>query len=76
MHYVTLHNNLQIWFKVHFMTSSTLQETIFYEKLDYYVIIGILCGLAIYNSITVYLPFPIALYKKLLDRWVGGAVEN
>ena len=47
-----------------------IQETLFYEKTDYYIIIGILCGLAIYNSITVYLPFPITLYKKLLDRFV------
>ena len=51
-----------------------MQETLFYEKLDYYVIIGILCGLAIYNSITVYLPFPIALYKKLLDRYAHMCV--
>lgn len=41
---------------------------LFYEKHDYYTIVGILCGLAIYNSITVYLPFPLSLYKKLLDR--------
>lgn len=51
-----------------FPPSLPLQETLFYEQLDYYTIIGILCGLAMYNSITVYLPFPLAIYKKLLDR--------
>lgn len=46
-------------------------QEIFYERLDYYTIIGIMCGLAIYNSITVYLPFPLTLYKKLLERFVA-----
>lgn len=35
-----------------------------------YALIGIVCGLAIYNFTIINLPFPIALYKKLL----GGAV--
>lgn len=30
-------------------------------------LIGIICGLAIYNSTVVDLHFPLALYKKLLD---------
>ena len=29
--------------------------------------IGIVCGLAIYNFTIINLPFPLALYKKLLD---------
>ena len=31
-------------------------------------LVGIVCGLAIYNHIIVTLPFPLALYKKLLKR--------
>ena len=31
-----------------------------------YLLIGIVCGLAIYNSTIVNLPFPLALYRKLL----------
>lgn len=31
-----------------------------------YEVVGILCGLAIYNSVLVDFPFPLALYKKLL----------
>ncbi|XP_033108206.1 probable E3 ubiquitin-protein ligase HERC3 [Anneissia japonica] len=30
--------------------------------------VGLLCGLAIYNQVIVNLPFPLALYKKLLER--------
>lgn len=32
---------------------------------------GIVCGLAIYNFTIINLPFPLALYKKLLDQSVG-----
>lgn len=28
---------------------------------------GILCGLALYNDSIVHLPFPLVLFKKLLD---------
>ncbi|CAL4099631.1 unnamed protein product, partial [Meganyctiphanes norvegica] len=31
-----------------------------------YALIGIVCGLAIYNFTIIHLPFPLALYKKLL----------
>ncbi|KAG7264668.1 hypothetical protein CRUP_038842 [Coryphaenoides rupestris] len=34
---------------------------------NWFHLIGIVCGLAIYNSTVVDLPFPLALYKKLLD---------
>ncbi|XP_064386075.1 probable E3 ubiquitin-protein ligase HERC4 isoform X2 [Halichondria panicea] len=39
---------------------------LFEIDLDHFVLIGILCGLAIYNSVIVDIPFPMALYKKLL----------
>ncbi|CAN9498636.1 unnamed protein product [Ophioblennius macclurei] len=29
---------------------------------------GVLCGLALYNNYIVYLPFPLVLFKKLLDQ--------
>jgi len=35
-----------------------------------YFLIGLLCGLAIYNFTIINLPFPVALYKKLLDEKV------
>lgn len=35
------------------------------------VYLGIVCGLAIYNFTIINLPFPIALYKKLLGEAVG-----
>ncbi|XP_024937570.1 probable E3 ubiquitin-protein ligase HERC4 isoform X3 [Cephus cinctus] len=36
-----------------------------------YFLIGLLCGLVIYNFIIINLPFPLALYKKLLHEPVG-----
>lgn len=30
-------------------------------------LVGILCALAIYNSVLVDFPFPLALYKKILN---------
>ncbi|XP_053317578.1 probable E3 ubiquitin-protein ligase HERC6 [Spea bombifrons] len=33
-----------------------------------YFYFGILCGLAICNQMVVYLPFPLALFKKILDK--------
>lgn len=33
-----------------------------------YRVIGILCGLAIYNGVIIDLPFPLALYKKVLNE--------
>lgn len=37
-----------------------------FEDEVMFVLIGILCGLAIYNFTIINLPFPLALYKKLL----------
>jgi E3 ubiquitin-protein ligase HERC4 len=38
------------------------------EGSDMYQLIGQLCGLAIYNSTIINLPFPLTLYKKLLKE--------
>uniref|UniRef100_A0A1I7XFR9 HECT-type E3 ubiquitin transferase n=1 Tax=Heterorhabditis bacteriophora TaxID=37862 RepID=A0A1I7XFR9_HETBA len=40
----------------------------FEEELENYRMVGTLCGLAVYNSILVAFPFPLALYKVLLDQ--------
>uniref|UniRef100_A0A3Q3IRN4 HECT-type E3 ubiquitin transferase n=1 Tax=Monopterus albus TaxID=43700 RepID=A0A3Q3IRN4_MONAL len=32
-----------------------------------YFLLGVLCGLALYNQCIIHLPFPLALFKKLLD---------
>ena len=41
-----------------------------YSADDYvmYDMIGVICGLAIYNRVILYLPFPLPLYKKLLGE--------
>lgn len=41
-----------------------------FEGEGMYTLIGILCGLAIYNYTIIDLPFPVALYKKLLKETV------
>lgn len=38
------------------------------EDLVMYNLIGIVCGLAIYNQVIIYLPFPLTLYRKLLNE--------
>ncbi|XP_068614172.1 probable E3 ubiquitin-protein ligase HERC3 [Brachionichthys hirsutus] len=38
-----------------------------FVEQNWFHLIGIICGLAIYNATVVDLPFPLALYKKLLD---------
>ncbi|XP_033210790.1 probable E3 ubiquitin-protein ligase HERC4 isoform X2 [Belonocnema kinseyi] len=42
-----------------------------FEDVQMYYLIGVLCGLVIYNFIIINLPFPLALYKKLLQEPVG-----
>ncbi|XP_061439031.1 probable E3 ubiquitin-protein ligase HERC6 [Rhineura floridana] len=37
------------------------------EKNKYFLF-GILCGLAMYNRVTAYVPFPLAAFKKLIGR--------
>ncbi|KAE8280426.1 putative E3 ubiquitin-protein ligase HERC4 [Larimichthys crocea] len=39
-----------------------------FEDIDLFNLIGVICGLAIYNITIVELHFPVALYKKLLKR--------
>ena len=50
----------QIWF----------DGATFEDDNSLFFIIGLLCGLAIYNLIIINLPFPLALYKKLLGEKV------
>ncbi|XP_008552683.1 probable E3 ubiquitin-protein ligase HERC4 isoform X2 [Microplitis demolitor] len=42
-----------------------------FEDEMMYFLIGVLCGLVIYNFIIINLPFPLALYKKLLHEPVN-----
>lgn len=39
-----------------------------FETENMYFLIGVLCGMAIYNFTIINLPFPLALYKKLLMK--------
>lgn len=39
-----------------------------FEEVDLFHLIGVICGLAIYNLTIVELNFPVALYKKLLKK--------
>lgn len=39
-----------------------------FETENMYFLIGVLCGMAIYNFTIINLPFPLALYKKLLGK--------
>lgn len=41
-----------------------------FEDPEMYQLVGTICGLAIYNFIIIHLPFPLALYKKLLKEKV------
>lgn len=39
-----------------------------FEEAEMYCLVGVICGLAIYNFTIVNIPFPLALYKKLLKE--------
>lgn len=39
-----------------------------FEDEEGYLLIGMICGLAIYNFTIINIPFPLALYKKLLKE--------
>ena len=41
-----------------------------FEEPIMFRLVGLVCGLAIYNHIIISLPFPLALYKKILKRCV------
>lgn len=43
-----------------------------FEEDQMFFIIGVVCGLAIYNFTIINLPFPLPLYKKLLGDKVGS----
>ncbi len=45
-----------------------------FEDSRMYHLIGLVCGLAIYNSTIIDLKFPLALYKKLLKKFVEETV--
>jgi hypothetical protein len=38
------------------------------EDLAFFHLVGVICGLAIYNSVLLHTNFPLAVYKKLLER--------
>ena len=38
-----------------------------FESLDQFYLVGVVIGLAIYNSTILDLPLPLAVYKKLLN---------
>ncbi|XP_044159252.1 probable E3 ubiquitin-protein ligase HERC6 isoform X2 [Bufo gargarizans] len=48
---------LPVWFPSHPLADKKL-----------YYLYGIMCGLAIFNQTVIYLPFPLALFKKLLGK--------
>lgn len=53
-------------YKMFFDLNDNLLQT--FEDIDLFSLIGVICGLAIYNLTIVELHFPVALYKKLLKR--------
>merc|ERR1711963_1234908 len=55
-------------FKVYEETNTIWFHPTCYEDIDMFFMIGVLCGLAIYNFTIINLPFPLALYKKLLSE--------
>ena len=55
-------------FKVYEETNTIWFHPTCYEDIGYFFMIGVLCGLAIYNFTIINLPFPLALYKKLLSE--------
>ena len=46
------------------------------EENSYYFLIGIVCGLAIYNFTIVNVPFPLILYKKLLSETMDYSLSD
>lgn len=57
----TYEDSRAIWF----------MEDFYDNDPNMFSLIGAICGLAIYNFTIINLPFPLALYKKLLDEPVG-----
>ncbi|KAG8593380.1 hypothetical protein GDO81_000806 [Engystomops pustulosus] len=48
-------------------TDAMLKKNPSVDKKMYYQY-GVLCGLAVFNETVIYLPFPLALFKKLLGK--------
>jgi len=48
-----------VWF-------TSTEEAPLSAEIDFLFIFGVFCGLAIYNKIIINLPFPLALYKKII----------
>ncbi|XP_071972894.1 probable E3 ubiquitin-protein ligase HERC6 [Engystomops pustulosus] len=48
---------LPVWFPSH----PSVDKKMYYQY-------GVLCGLAVFNETVIYLPFPLALFKKLLGK--------
>lgn len=46
-----------------------------FEDMGMFFMIGVLCGLAIYNFTIINLPFPLVLYKKLLSDEFGSVED-
>ena len=61
-------------FRVYEETDTMWFHPTCYEDIGYFFMIGVLCGLAIYNFTIINLPFPLALYKKLLSE--DGITSN
>lgn len=59
---------LLIFFSSHSSFLISLQTM---ESENVFLMVGILCGLAIYNSIIVDLSFPLAMFRKLLGETPG-----
>lgn len=55
-------------FKFYFSLISVFSYSQTFEDSDLFHLIGVVCGLAIYNFTIVDLHFPLALYKKLLNK--------
>lgn len=45
---------------------NTSMQTTEGDKKTFFLL-GVLCGLALYNNSIIHFPFPLALFKKLLD---------
>lgn len=52
--------------KYAFIVCTLLMQTTKEDNTNYFLF-GFLCGLALYNNSIIYLPFPLVLFKKLLD---------
>lgn len=46
-------------------------QRVTFKNVVYKLFPGMICGLAIYNFTIIDIPFPLALYKKLLNEPVG-----